>query len=258
MWYIPERLIIWLTWITVTSAIFTAFPVGPYGLLGWLAAVGPLFRKLVPAIGARQLTAGVLLTMLITIVLVGEAHWLEILVPPAVFLFGMLLAPVPISGRDGTIDRVQTDSQFAEEDFQDAMTREIGRARRYESPLTLLAVTCANPERSLRILETAVASVVHVYVQTFVMTDKVLVVAPELALRDCHMLKERIQEAASAMHLEATLIASASFPDQEITAAGLIALAEENFNAQKSDPRSEARFASTADGRDHGGQLPSQ
>ena len=257
MLYIPERLIVWLAWITLTSAICTAFPLGPHGLLGWLGAVGPLLRKLVPAVSARHLTVGVLFTMLLTVFLTAELHWMEIVVPPTLFLFGVLLAPVPISGREGTIDRLHTDPKFAEEDFQRAMTREIGRARRYESPLTLLAATCANPEKSLRVLETAVASVVHIYVQTFVVDDKVLVIVPELAQEDCHLLKERIRQAAYAVHLEAVQITSACFPEQEMTASGLIALSNASLTALKSDSRSGTSFDTSTGGGDHSGQLPS-
>ncbi|MEZ5552339.1 MAG: hypothetical protein R3E82_15755 [Pseudomonadales bacterium] len=258
MVHIPERLIVWLAWITLSSAVFTAFPLGPYGLLGWLAAVGPLLRKLVPAVGARHLTAAVLFAMLTTIILAGDIHWTEIVIPPIIFLFGMLLAPVPISGREGTIDRPVSDTQFAEEDFQRTMAREIGRARRYERPLTLLAVTCGHPERSLSALETAVASVVHIYVQTFVVRDRVLVIAPELASDDCHALRDRILQAASAVHLDTILITSASFPDQELTASGLIEMTEVDLHTQQASSRLSPHLDGTAGGRHHGGQLPSQ
>lgn len=222
MLYVPERFTLWLAWIAVASLFFTVVPTGPFGLSGWIAAAGPLLHRIVPGIGIRRMAVLGLVAFATIAFIAGFDGWLETALPPAAYLFSLLLAPVPITGAQ----QPQTnDGAAAEEAFQLAMAREVGRARRYERPLTLVSATCS-PETDLERLREAIASQVHVYAQIFHVGDRLLVIVPELDAAAYPALQQRLLTSAKAQHLTAIELGAASFPREECTASGMIETAD--------------------------------
>jgi hypothetical protein len=229
MMYLPDRLTLWLAWIALISAVCMAFPLGPMGLLGWMAAVGPLLHRIAPSIGARRMGAVGLVMIGATILLSAELHWYEMVLPPMLFLFGLLLAPVPITGYQDPGS--EWSSANAEHLFRLALTREVGRARRHERPLTLISVACGEAD-DLQMLEAAIASQVHIYAQIFPVEDRLMVIVPELDKPDYAALEARVLQAARERHLHTLSLGVASFPAGECTASGLVdAVAEQRVFA---------------------------
>lgn len=223
MLLVPDRLTLWLAWIALASAFFTAVPLGPFGLLGWLGAVGPLLHRVVPSIGARRIA----LIGLGSIALLGLTGtgiaWYEPFVAAGVFLFGLLLAPVPITGYEDP--RQKAIGNETEEAMTLALTREIGRARRYDRPLALISASCDRSEY-LRELEAAFTSEMHIYAQTFLLDGRLMIVVPELDETAYKSLKQRVLKAAEARNLRSVTLGVVFFPSGECTVSGMLDIAQ--------------------------------
>ena len=219
MLFLPDRLTLWLAWIAASSAFFYALPLGPYGLLGWFAAVGPLTMRMVPAIGAKRMALAGLLCIGAAVLLLAGAHWYEGVLSAAVFLFGVLLAPVPITGYQDPRHLAQRGD--TEEALTLALAREVGRARRHDRALTLIAANCPD-EADLALLEDAFTAEVHIYAQTFRLEDGLRIIVPEIDGEAYQSMQKRVLAAAGQRGLRAVTIGVASFPDGECTASGLL------------------------------------
>lgn len=234
MLYMADRFTLWLGWIVLASLLFSVVPAGPYGLAGWIAAVGPLVHRISPRIGIRRVAVIGLLAIGTTLVFGVSLHWLELLLPAPVFLLGLLLAPVPITG---TPAPQQASRVAAEERFQLALAREVGRARRYERPITLVSAAC-DDVTELDALGSALSSQVHVYAQLFQVGHHLLLIVPELDAARYPSVERRLLEAIRSSGIRTVTLGAASFPQGECTASGLIEVAES----------SRRRFDLTADG----------
>ncbi len=222
MLLLADRFTLWLGWIVLASLFFSAVPVGPFGLAGWIGAMGPLLHRIFPNIGLRRMAISGLVAIGLVLFASGIETWLDLALPPAVYLFGLLLAPVPIAGLTGAQRNATPTSDDA---FQLALAREVGRARRYERPLTLISAACEGAG-DLATLDEVIASQVHVYAQQFRLGDRILVIVPELDATSYPALEQRLLESARSHHLKAIELGSASFPQGECTASGLVEMAE--------------------------------
>jgi hypothetical protein len=223
MLYLPDRLTLWLSWVLLASAVFTAIPLGPFGLLGWMGAAGPLLHRAFPDIGAKRMAVLGLAVIGAMVFLADGLNWYEVFVPPLVFLFGLLLAPVPITGyRDPERD---TSAADAEHFFRLALAREVGRSRRHERPLTLISAACEN-DHDIHELEAAIASQVHIYAQTFPVDGRLMVIVPELDEAAYKSLEARILKAAEDRYLHSVALGVATFPSGECTASGMVEVAD--------------------------------
>lgn len=218
MLYLPDRLTLWLAWIALASAFFTAVPLGPYGLLGWLGAVGPLLHRMVPSIGAKRIALLGLACIAGTGFIATGIAWHEPVISAVVFLFGLLLAPVPITGYQEPGREV---SERTEDALMLALAREVGRSRRHNRPLTLISAGCDQDE-NLQALEDAFTSEVHIYAQTFVVDGQLKIIVPELDETAYESLQQRVLKAAAERNLHSITLGVASFPSGECTASGML------------------------------------
>lgn len=246
MLFIPDRLTLWLAWIAVATAAFTAFPLGPMGLLGWMGAAGPLLHRILPHVGAKRMSVVGIGAIALVAFVSSNLAWYEIVIPPMSFLFGLLLAPVPITGYEDP--GIETFSANSEHLFQLALAREVGRARRHERPLTLVSATC-DQGGDLKALEAAIASQIHIYAQIFQIEDRLMLIVPELDRDGYRALEARILQAAEARQLHSVALGVASFPEGECTASGLVAVAgtDRRFFTLGRDSGKPGRTAESAD-----------
>lgn len=222
MLYMADRFTLWLGWVVLASLLFSVVPAGPYGLAGWVAAAGPLVHRILPEIGIRRMAVFGLLAIGVIFVFGVSQQWPELVLPPLVFLLGLLLAPVPITSAPAPQN---DDRTAAESAFQLALAREVGRARRYERPLTLVSAA-SDDVAELNALNVAISSQVHVYAQLFQLDHHLLLIVPELDAARYPSLERRLLEAIRASGIRAVTLGAASFPLGECTASGLIEIAE--------------------------------
>ena len=149
---------------------------------------------------------------------------------------------------------------------QGEMFREVRRARRYERPLSLLAVSATGalpPAALLRLAEQARIESLDRYVSgrlaslldeetagSTVIADRgehFLVMLPEASRQEAEQVAKRIERAAEDRHGMAVRFGIASFPHQEITFDKLLETAEAELRAiqrASADSQPELRLAS--------------
>ena len=253
MLYLPDRLTLWLAWIALASAFFTVVPLGPYGLLGWFGAVGPLLHRMVPSIGAKRIALIGLGSIALIGIAAGDTAWLEPALAAAVFLFGLLLAPVPITGYQDPLQQGAADNTEAA--MQLALAREVGRARRHHRPLTLISASC-ELEDELPALEAAFASELHIYAQIFSVDGQLKIIVPELDDLAYKSLERRVLKAAEASNLHSITLGVACFPDGECTASGMLDIAEKDLKLFRLGRNNGSADPSDRDGVDSGLPVP--
>lgn len=257
MWGLFDRTRLWLGWIIAASAFFTLVPAGPFGLLGWLAATGPLLRRVLPTASLGRVAAVVLFAMAVVLVIGSEIHWIDVPIALFALMIGLLLAPFPgytDTGSDPVTGR-EVESEMAA--FELALAREIARARRHERPITVFQASTDPPGRDMRSLEAVINSEIHIYAQSFRVADALLVIVPELDAAAWPALERRLLTAAAAHGLTSLYLGAVSFPDEEITATGLLAAAQARCRPLHTDGgASDAPAGIDATARNYRPELP--
>jgi hypothetical protein len=117
------------------------------------------------------------------------------------------------------------------------LASEVGRARRHERPLRVVALAYQDSserttnESALALLKQAVQDEVHVYCPVYQFETHVVAVVPELQDEDLAALVGRLQDAAIVQSLSPINLGSAAFPDEAVTSVGLLEKALENCSS---------------------------
>ncbi len=211
-----------------------AVPLGAWGLLGGVAAVTPLVLLVRPRLYRRHaLLIGLLAISCVALLSGGVGGILAILASVAVLCVGIGLAP-GVSERRSLVDGAPVKHVENKEACLGLLAAEVGRARRHERPLRVVALGYQDSterttnEHQLSLLKQAVQQEVHVYCPVYQFETHVVAVVPELKDGDMEALVNRLHATINMQALPPVNAGVAAFPGDAVTSVGLLNEALEN------------------------------
>lgn len=213
------------------------FPQGAHGLLGGLAAVIPLVLLIKPRLYRRHaLLIGLLAISVVALFSGGAGGVFALLFSIAVLSVGVGLAP-GVSERRSLVNGAPVKYVENKEACLGLLASEVGRARRHERPLRVVALAYQDSsermtnESQLSLLKQAVQDEIHVYCPVYQFETHVVAIVPELQDKDLVALVSRLQAAVILQSLSPINVGSAAFPEDAVTSVGLLDKALENCSS---------------------------
>jgi hypothetical protein len=253
---------LWAIWILGASSLLLA---NPWGELGWIelaAALAPLLMIVERRIG-REPALAFGLPALTLMWLAHPAHgpMLQLVAIWGVFVGGVLLAARAIQSQS-ELEAIAGQVAFAPIDttrnpqFELALERELGRARRHERPFAILSAAphLHPPEtdpsgffrtellrsltetRALLELRDFLRGELHIYAEVETQGQRVLALVPEVDEDTLAFLLERLKNAAEEHFDFEVRLGAGRFPRDAVCADELIATADRNRGASKLRP----------------------
>lgn len=260
--FLRLHLKLWALWITGASVLLFANPWGRFGWVELAAIVGPLMMAVDRRIRREPaLAIGLPVITILWLALPGDAGPVPLLLAWVVFGVGVLLGARTIDSHTelesiaGRVAFAPPDRRTFEQ-FELALERELGRARRHERPFVLLSVAAhphsfdaeaagAFKSELLRALEENRArlelhelllSELHVYSDIVAARDRVLALVPEIDPASVAALIERIQRVAAENLDFDVQIGVGCFPRDAVCGEELIQAADRDRTASKLRP----------------------
>lgn len=269
---------IWSLWMLVASALLLANPWGRFGGLELAAVIGPLSMALDRRIRSEPtLVVGVPALTLLWLVDAPDASVARLLIAWAVLGIGVMLAARTLESQR-ELEAIAGQVAFAVPDpeafeqFQRALARELGRARRHERAFAVLSCAArpisveseassdGNPawlravaeNRACLELRDLLQDELHLYVDVVAARGRVLALVPEIEGVAVEMLIKRLAQAAgSRLDLEVQ-IGVGCFPGDAVCADELIAVADASRMDSPPKKRAPDRILSRVQARSAG------
>lgn len=250
---------LWAIWILLVSSLLMANPLGKLGWVELLAALAPLAMVIDHRIGREPALAfGLPALTLMWLADPASSSILRLLVAWLVFGGGVLLAWRTINSQaelEAIVGQVAFNppDTAASAQFQTALERELGRARRHERPFALLSAS-AHPssleadasgiirspllrslaENRARLeLRDFLRAELHIYSEVALDDSCVLALVPDIETDTLEILLERLTNAADEQFDFDIQIGASCFPLDAVSGDELIAAADRNRKASK-------------------------
>lgn len=221
--------------------LVVAVPLGASGLLGGIAAIMPLVLLVKPRLYRRHaLLIGLLAISLVALLSGGAGGMLAIIASIVLLTVGIGLAP-GVSERRSLVDGVPVKHVENKESCLQLLAAEVGRARRHERPLRVIALGYQDSterttnEHQLSLLKQAVQQEVHVYCPVYQFQTHIVAVVPELQEEDIDALVSRLHAVINLQSLSPVNAGIAAFPKDAVTSVGLLDKALENCTTPSQD-----------------------